>query len=135
MLCAIHHIKNSVICPNRLQVDCEKKRIQVGYVLSLPKLKQTILLVSAFLSVKCIYNFALQTLLEFFELRIKGSKYRLQRVESIIKISFAAAAVFRTLGGIEQGAEKSSSSNTYLYYIFNTLHLVFTTIYSQLEIL
>ena len=61
---------------------------------------------------------------------MNGSKYQVQRVESIINLSFAAAAL------LYKGAEKSSSSSnkTYFYYTFDPLHSVFTTIYSQLEI-
>ena len=68
---------------------------------------------------------------EYFQLRINGSEYRVQRVESIINISFAAAALLYK--GAEKSSSSSSSSKTYVNYTFDPLHSVFTTIYSQLE--
>ena len=83
--------------------------------------------VHAFVSVTCKYKFALRTLQEYFLLRVNGSKYRVQRFESIINISFAAAAaLFRTL--VNPSPACGKSSKTYVYYTFETLHSVFTTI-------
>ena len=68
----------------------------------MPKLNQTILWVHAFVSVTGKYKLALQTLQEYFQLRKNGSKYQVQRVESIINISFAAAAVSPRCGKEQQ---------------------------------
>ena len=53
--------------------------------------------VNAFVSVTCKYKFVLQALRKNFQLKMNGSEFRVQRVEGIINISFAAAALFRTL--------------------------------------
>ena len=51
-------------------------------------MNQTILWVHAFVSVTCKYKFTFQTLREYFQLRMICSKYRVQRVESIINRNF-----------------------------------------------
>ena len=86
-------------------------------------MNQSILWVHAFLSVTCNkYKCALQTLLEFFQLRINGSKYRVQRVESIINISFAAAAaaaLFGTLVGLLRVRKRAAAAKL-MFIILST---------------
>ena len=90
----------------------------------MPKLNQTFFRVHAFVSNTCKYKFALQTLQEYFLLRVNGSKYRVQRFESIINISFAAAAaLFRTLGrdwpGCGKEQQQQQQQNLCLLYFRN----------------
>ena len=47
-------------------------------------------------SVTCKHKFVLQTLRGYFQLELNGSKHQVQRVESILNLSFAPA-LFRTL--------------------------------------
>ena len=83
-------------------------------------MNQMILWVNAFVSVTCKYKIALQTMLEYFQLRTNGIKYRVQRVKIIIYISFAAAALFRTMEGIARVRKRAAAAK--LMFIILSTH-------------
>ena len=82
----------------------------------MPKLNQTILWVHAFVSVTIKYKFAFQTLQGYFQLRINGSNYRPSTTgQKYNKHQFCCCCSFPLPAQSPQGAEKSSSSKTYIH--------------------